>query len=173
MTSTYDYFKYGGKIKASKAQFDRRNDKYHFTKLSRLPDNKLRTVVTFVEGGKWIGDVTGELGQQALSKHKRYLEALRHNFANDISLLVRGRSLAESLYPVNNTIPIAAQLLFQQKIGIETLCILDDKYRLTSGWALQYPHDPLLQKLIVTIRNYKGFFSYKPQIIDQILVDRL
>lgn len=173
MTSSYDYFKYDGKIKVSRPQFDRRNDKYQFAKLARLPDNKLRTVVSFLEGASWIGDVTGELGEDAYIKHKRYLDALRRAFADDIGQLIRGTSLAEALYPKANTTPRAAQLLFQQKIGIETLVILDDTHKITNGWALQYPLDPLMQKLVVNIRNYKGFFSYKPQIIRQILVDRL
>lgn len=173
-TDSYDYFKYQGKVRVNRKQFDKRNDKFHFTKLARLPDNEFRTACAFMEGASWIGDVTGELGADALAKHKRYVESCSNSFRTDLNEIKKTcGSVSEGLYPKNNAVPRTVQLFQAGKIGLETLVILDDKLKVTKGWTVQYPFDPLIKKLIVTIRKYRGFFSYKPQIIDKILVDSI
>ena len=173
-TDSYDYFKYQGKIRANRSAFDKRNDKFHFAKLARLPDNELRTAAAFLAGGSWIGDVNGEVGHEAVLKHKKYSQSCSNSFRTELKeILKNGGSLSEILYPKNNTVPLPIQLYQAGKISIETLIILDDKLKITKGWALQYPYDPLLKKIIVNMQKFRGFFSYNQEKIFKILADSI
>ena len=57
-TSSYDFFKYGGKVKANASSFDQRRDKFYFQKLARHRDLRGFLVSNFIDRDiKWVGEL--------------------------------------------------------------------------------------------------------------------
>ena len=58
----YDYFKFRGRVRASESSFEKRKDKYHFIRLSKIykEDDLIRFLVSnFVKTkNMWVGNIT-------------------------------------------------------------------------------------------------------------------
>src|SRR5690606_3364760 len=64
-TTSYDYFKYNGKINISKETFEKRKDRFYFEKLAKKKHYKQYLLANLLEQksiwiGQWIKDKTGE-----------------------------------------------------------------------------------------------------------------
>ena len=76
-TSSYDYFKYNGKVNASPQSFEIRKDKFQFYKLSKHNDYKNYIVANMVNSDKkiWVGDL---LTNESDDIYKQWLKKINH-----------------------------------------------------------------------------------------------
>ena len=82
---TYDFFKYNGKVRASRSAFEKRNDKYFFAKLAKHKDVIGFLVANFVHGDRWVGDLVNE--QVAEKAYREWLmkkQSITYVFKNDL-----------------------------------------------------------------------------------------
>ena len=130
----YDALKYNFKTNANQKAFMGRKDRFFFAKLAKKFDtpNELigYYVSNFMHGSKWVGDLL-ENGDDNYVKWKRYQEALKYRFSEDISTLVdyihmKGIKFDNLfLSEDDGAHPPIIKLLIQDEISVETVVLLD------------------------------------------------
>ena len=168
-TSSYDYFKYRGKTNVTYQSFIKRRDRFMFAKLARLPSAKLRVAASFLEGCQWINEIVGTQGYDALIKHQKYIESYSYHFREQLKCF--DQPIGKLVQTNNGQPPLLAALYFQKKIDIETLIIIDGFVDFVTQWSREYSADPLMEKLITDIANFRGFFTYDRNKIKDVFVD--
>ena len=88
--SSYDFFKYHGKMKLNKSSFDTRRDKFYFKKIANLFPMRDDLVNFYVSGfirnpKMWIRDFVGVEADNFYIKWKAYQESLGYNFQQDVT----------------------------------------------------------------------------------------
>jgi hypothetical protein len=121
----FDYFKYNGKTSASLTSFDKRKDKFKFIKLStKLSDEQIIEyfVSNLISGKKYIGDFDSKTWQA----HKKVVQSVEYNFANDIEKLLTNVESFDILFQCDNgNHPKLIKAYLGKKIRLETLVILE------------------------------------------------
>lgn len=86
--SSYDYFKYNGKIKGAAKTFDALKNKYHYEKLARIADLRNYLVANFMDRPiKWVKDVLDERSEKVYNEFLRRKQSLTYIFKNEIAVL--------------------------------------------------------------------------------------
>ena len=121
----FDYFKYNGKTNASVKSFDKRKDKFKFIKLStKLSDDQIIEyfVSNLIIGKKYIGDFDIKTWQA----HKKIVQSVEYNFANDIEKLLTNVESFDILFQCDNgNHPKLVKAYLGKKISLETLVIFE------------------------------------------------
>tara|TARA_B100001750_G_scaffold242340_1_gene255562 strand:+ start:1334 stop:1924 length:591 start_codon:yes stop_codon:yes gene_type:complete len=121
----YDYFKYNGKTNATPQAFEKRKDKFKFGKLTRkLSDDQIVEyfVANLIRGKKWIGD----FNQRSWIQHKKIVQSVEYNFANDLEKLLTNVNNFDILFHCDNgNHPKLVKAYLGKKISLETLVILE------------------------------------------------
>jgi hypothetical protein len=153
--SDYDYFKYQGKVSASKDSFERRKDKYQFYRLSKHQDVEKLLVANFVERDlKWVGDVFDEEGQRVYSDWLRRQESLTYIFTNDIKKLLP--KFDDNVIIKDGQHPPLLRFYLRKEISVETLVILNDVFNFFPYWNKH------IEDTIIWPGIYKKCLKYKP-----------
>ena len=168
-SSSYDYFKYHGKTNVSKQSFTIRKDKYQFSKLSRkysLEELKDFYVANFINGnGDWVGNLLQD-GDENYTKWQKIQQSLTYTFENDIIYLfdsVDGAefwSMDDYFKPIDGGWPMLITKLMQDKIKLETVCILIDIVGCMPRWEKQITEDIIWPTWHRTITKYTPFIKY-------------
>ena len=97
----YDFFKYGGKSRATKASFNKRKDKYWFEKTSRkYSDQQIldfllsNFVITDNPQNLWIGEIINS-GERNYAEWMRRQQSLTYLFKEQSSELLSNGNLNE------------------------------------------------------------------------------
>lgn len=168
-TTDYDYIKYNGKTNVSLASYNRRKDRFMFDKLARCTDARLRIVCAMAEGITWVGDVAGDPGASAQTKHQKYLDATTYHFKQELNGLPQPLSVLVGSSKGQS--PKLAQLYFQKKVALETLVLIDTLVDFVSIWKDNCKSDPLMQKLITLICKYRAFLVHDRDKIKQVFTE--
>jgi hypothetical protein len=159
----YDFFRYSGKVRASKDSFNKRKDRYFFEKLSRKKNEKEVIdffVSNFIESSNpskmWVGELK-EKGEENYSNWKGRIQSLSYKFNQDLKKLTENHHLFEVLFSEKGSHPKIIKQYLAGKIYIETLVILDN---LTSFMSKLNCDDPVLSLVAHRIKKYKPFLSY-------------
>lgn len=153
--SDYDYFKYQGKVNASKDSFERRKDKYQFYRLSKHQDVEKLLVSNFVERDlKWVGDVFDEEGQRVYSEWLRRQESLTYIFTNDLKKLLP--KFDDNVIIKDGQHPPLLKLYLRKEISVETLVVLNDVFNFFPYWNKH------IEDTIIWPGIYKKCLKYKP-----------
>lgn len=181
-TSSYDYFKYNGKVRANIESFLKRKDKFFFRKLQKKYD-KNELVEFFVSnfivsGDNWIGSLVSQESEQNYALWRKNKESISYNYRNELSLLY-DYCLSNDI-PCNQLVlvedgnhPVLLRLLLQNKISLETIIILDDILRFTRYWNVKLD-DIIWDEKKKLIYKYRSFMKYDldkcKQITKEILL---
>jgi hypothetical protein len=172
-TKTYDYFKYGGAVKAKRESFEVRNDRYFFQKLSKRKDITDFLVSLFVYGKKdmWIGDVVrNEESEQMYRKWQKVKQSLTYVFMSDLEKF--NEDLVSSFIVEDGQHPHALKLLMREEIHIETFIILNDIMRFTPSWNRQIVEQNIWPEIRQKCKKYHPFLTYDKENLKKILVDK-
>ena len=169
-SETYDFFKYNGKVRASYGAFDKRNDKYFFSKLAKHKDPVGFLVANLYNNQDiWIGDLVNETATER--NYRDWLkkkQSLTYFFRGDLDNI---DNLKEEYKVRNGQHPVLFQRYLGKQIIPETLIIID---KLNRGCVFKYWNDSLsdpiwkveYNKLIklapfidVDIDKYKGILE--------------
>lgn len=157
-SKTYDYFKYGGKIKsASPAALQKRNDKVFFLKLAKHEDPFRFLLANFlVDPNCWIRDIA--YSSEAEKTYKEYIKrnlSLTYLFKSDIVSL--SKDIKSEIKCEVGKIPHLLTLYIQKKISLETMVILYDICALAQLWDAGLKDNPLWVDLGFKIAKYHPF----------------
>lgn len=156
---SYDYFKYGGKIKVSYGAFEKRNDRYFFSKLAKHKDPVGFLVANLYQNGDlWIGDLVNE---NATEKNYRdwlkKIQSLSYFFKNDLEQI---DNLKEEYKVKDHQHPHLFRRYLSKQITAETLIIIDklNKSCLFRYWD-QNLDDPVWKSEGVKLSKLSPFIS--------------
>jgi hypothetical protein len=163
MTSTsYDFFKYGGKTNVNKTSFEKNKAKFSFYKLSRkykLDELKYYYVSNFLEKDvKWVGDIAGPDGEDVYKKWQTRNQKLTYQFEQDIIHLFD--SSGNFLYVDNGNYPYLLTEMMHGDVMVETVAILNDIMGFFPMWDKKIQDDLIWPNWKLKIEKYTPFIRY-------------
>lgn len=156
-SSTFDYFKYNGRVNISIDSYKKRNDRYFFKKLAKEKDPKGLLISNFVYADAWIGDILKN--QQSEIIYKKWLnvkQSISYIFEQDLKKI---GNLKDAI-SADNSMPKLFTQYYRDEICLETLVILMDILRCCSYWSKHIKDDPLAKQTLQKIIKYKSFVKY-------------
>ena len=170
-TSSYDFFKYNGKVKANAHSFENRKDKFFFYRLSKMPEAKDLILANVLEDPKiWAGDL---LESNAHDKYQHWLkkqQSLGYLFRTDIAQLNPDDLNADLLTDGDH--PKLLRLYISDTISIETLAILNDLMNFFPYWEKKISDKILFPDINNRVRKYQPFLQYDKSKMRKILLDK-
>lgn len=171
-SKTYDYFKYGGRSKASRASFEKRNDKYFFHKLAKHRNLVDFLVANLIKDDQWVGDIVNNVNAE--SNYRSMLkvrESLSYTFKCDLDKF--SSPLLDNFKVEDGQHPTALKLYLEKEIHLETLLIINDLTGIMRSWNRKI-NDPIVwPSVYLKCKKYKPFLQYDEEKMKKILVDRI
>lgn len=172
-SDSYDFFKYGGKTRASVNSFETRPDKYFFNKLAKHKDVLHYVLANIIEDNPnvWVGDLANE--QQAEDNYRKWLsrqESFTYNFKNDLEKM--NSDYNSNLIVEGSNHPFLLKLFIKKQINIETLVALNDMCEFFSYWNKTIEEDIIWPSIYMKCKKYKPFLRYDKAKLKQIVVDK-
>ena len=159
----YDFFRYGGKSRATMASFNKRKDKYWFEKTSRkysdgeIVDFLLANFVT-TDNPKnlWIGEIINS-GERTYADWIRRQQSISYIFKEESSKLLEENEL-EELFQIGKGHPIILKKFLGSDISLETFVIFDIIFAFSEKFDEKLL-DPVWETVSLKIRKYKPFLN--------------
>ena len=173
----YDYFKYGGKSRASATSFNNRKDRYFFERMSRKKSDEqivqyfISNFISTEDPSKvWIGEIiqNGETNFQDWQKRN---QSLAYVFGDEIERVFKGSSF-DSYFDGNGQHPKILKEYLKGEVSIETLVILDR----ILGYAERFDKkilDPIWGAVSLKIKKYKPFLNIDVPRYKKILKEKV
>ena len=174
----YDFFKYGGKSRATMASFNKRKDKYWFEKTSRKYSDKevLDFLLSnFVSANNpenlWIGEIINS-GERTYAEWMKRQQSLTYLFKEQSNELLSNKKLNEVFDCSNNKHPIVLKKYLGGEISLETLMILEKVFSFVKNFDKKLT-DPVWETVSLKIKKYTPFininvFPYKKILREMI-----
>ncbi len=175
----YDFFKYGGKSRATMTSFNKRKDKYWFEKTSRkysdqeITDFLLSNFVnTDTPQNLWIGEIINS-GERKYADWMRRQQSLTYLFKEQSKKLLLEKKLEEVFNCSKGHPPILKKYLGGE-ISLETLVIFEKIFSFGKKFNRKLK-DPVWETVNMKMKKYIPFlninvFQYKKilrEIIDE------
>ena len=161
--SKYDFFKYGGKSKATITSFNKRKDKYWFEKTSRKYSDKeiLDFLLSnFVAADNpqnvWIGEIINS-GERTYTEWMRRQQSLTYLFREQSNELFSEIKLNDALNCSKGHPPVLKKFL-SGKISLETLVIYDKIFLFGKTFDKKLL-DPVWETVSLKIKKYNPFLN--------------
>ena len=176
----YDFFKYGGKSRATMASFNKRKDKYWFEKTSRKYSDKevldfllSNFVSTNNPENLWIGEIINS-GERTYAEWMKRQQSLTYLFKEQSNELLFNKKLNEVFDCSNNKHPIVLKKYLGGEISLETLMILEKVFSFRKNFDKKLT-DPVWETVSLKIKKYTPFlninvFPYK-KILRELIND--
>lgn len=169
--STYDYFKYNGKVKAKVSSFEIRKDKYMFHKLSKHRNPVGLIVSNILEDNcKWSGNLFTEEANSNFLQWENRIQSLTYNFKNEIENM--DDKLLKNFVIDGGQHPLTLELYYRKEISIETLIILNDVFDIFPKWNKEIDDVVIWPDTYNVCMKYKSFFDYDIKNMKNILKER-
>ena len=158
-STTYDFHKYNGKVKASVDSYKSRNDMFAFEKMAKIVKQEDRVdffVSHFLKDPKcWIKNMS----KPTYEEYKERIKNFPIRFKEDLQYI--SHSNPKQLFSVTKDIPEIHKLCLNRTLSLETLVAIDkffpfiDKHKKEVSVPIVFPDH--IDRLI----NYRPFFENK------------
>ena len=176
--TSYDYFKYNGKIKVSNDSFLKRRDKFFFAKLERnYRGNEL--VYFFVSNfldndSSWSGSLVGSESEKKYLEWRKRIESLKYNFKVECEKLqneidYEDKSFDEYFKVVDANHPDILRKYMGKHISLETFTIMDGILNFTKQWNSHLKDDIMYYTVRDKSNKYKPFLQVDLQAYREIM----
>ena len=175
-TTTYDYFKYSGKVNVKEESFLKRRDKFFFSKLERKYNKQqLRDlfVSNFADGEDfWIGNVLTLKSEKVYIEWKKRQDSLSYILENDFKFLkdyYDERNIDfNSLFVMEDGHPILLKCILRNDIYVETMIIIDRVLNYSRKWS-KVVDDPVWTEFKKRMDKYSPFVVFNDKKGKEIL----
>ncbi len=173
----YDFFKYGGKSRATMSSFNKRKDKYWFEKTSRkYSDEEVLNflLANFVNADTpqnlWIGEIINS-GERTYAEWMRRKQSMTYIFKEQSEKLLLETDL-EKLFNCSKGHPLVLKRYLGGEISLETLMILEKVFSFAKDFDKKLS-DPVWETVSFKIKKYSPFlniniFQYKKALREMI-----
>ena len=171
----FDFFKYGGKSRATITSFNKRKDKYWFEKTSRKYSDQ--EIVDFLLANfattdnpqnLWIGEIINS-GERNYSQWMKRNQSLTYLFKEQSNELLLEKNLNEVFDCSKGHPPILKKYLGGE-ISLETLTILEKVFSFVSKFDKKLT-DPVWESVSLKIKKYNPFLNINTFPFKKILRD--
>ena len=169
----YDFFKYGGKSRATITSFNRRKDKYFFEKSSRKYSDKeivnflvSNFVATDTPQNLWIGSLINE-GERTYVEWMKRQQSLTYLFKEQSEELLSEIKLEDAFNCSKGHPPVLKKFL-GGKISPEVLVIYDKIFQFGNVFDTKLL-DPVWEIVSLKIRKYNPFIHIDVSDYKQLL----
>ena len=159
----YDFFRYGGKSRATMASFNKRKDKYWFEKTSRkYSDAEIvnfllaNFVTTDNPKNLWIGEIINS-GERTYSDWMKRQQSMSYMFKEQSNELLGNNNLDEVL-ECKKGHPIILKRFLGGDISLETFVIFDIIFAFSERFDKKLK-DPVWETVSLKIKKYKPFLN--------------
>ena len=173
----FDFFKYGGKSRATMTSFNKRKDKYWFEKTSRkYSDQQIldfllsNFVIADNPQNLWIGEIINS-GERNYADWMRRKQSLTYLFKEQSEKLLSENEL-ETVFDCSKGHPVILKRYLGGEISLETLTILEKVFSFVKDFDTKLT-DPVWETVSLKIRKYIPFininvFNYK-KILKEVI----
>ena len=173
----YDFFKYGGKCRATMASFNKRKDKYFFERTSRkYSDEEILNfllsnfVNTDTPQNLWIGEIINS-GERIYAEWMRRIQSLTYIFKEQSQKLLSERDL-ETVFDCSKGHPLLLKSYLGGETSLETLIILEKVFSFRKNFDKKL-QDPVWESVSLKIKKYNPFLNINVFNYKKILRDAL
>ena len=159
----YDFFKYGGKSRATMTSFNKRKDKYWFEKTSRkYSDEEVLDflLANFVNANNpqnlWIGEIINS-GERTYAEWMRRRQSLTYIFKEQSEKLLSENDL-EELFNCSKGHPLVLKRYLGGEISLETLTILEKVFSFAKDFDKKLK-DPVWESVSLKLKKYLPFIN--------------
>ena len=159
----YDFFKYGGKSRATMASFNKRKDKYWFEKTSRKYSDQ--EVIDFLLSNfvnatnpqnLWIGEIINS-GERTYAQWKMRQQSLTYMFKEQSENLLSENDL-EKVFNCSKGHPVVLKKYLGGEISLETLSILERIFSFQKNFDKKLT-DPVWETVSMKLKKYLPFLN--------------
>ena len=171
----FDFFKYGGKSRATITSFNKRKDKYWFEKTSRKYSDQ--EIVDFLLANfattdnpqnLWIGEIINS-GERNYSQWMKRNQSLTYLFKEQSNELLLEKNLNE-VFDCSKGHPVILKKYLGGEISLETLTILEKVFSFVSKFDKKLT-DPVWESVSLKIKKYNPFLNINVFPFKKILRD--
>ena len=153
----FDFFKYGGKSRATVASFNKRKDKYWFEKTSRkYSDQQVldfllsNFVIADNPQNLWIGEIINS-GERNYADWMRRKQSLTYLFKEQSGKLLSENEL-ETIFDCSKGHPVILKKYLGGEISLETLTIMEKVFSFVRDFDKKLT-DPVWETVSLKIKN--------------------
>tara|TARA_B100001123_G_scaffold1045_1_gene1438 strand:+ start:387 stop:1001 length:615 start_codon:yes stop_codon:yes gene_type:complete len=170
----YDYFKFQGKVRANESSFEKRKDKHHFIRLSKIYKDEELTkffVSNFVKSKDlWVGNATSPEGRSNYIAWKTKIQSLPYVFENELEEMFDENENFNDIFNVEDgQHPPIVRHVFGEEVSLETFIVLDSILNFTSKFNEKIEETVIWPELYSMINNYAPFVVVNKQKYVDIL----
>ena len=159
----YDFFRYGGKSRATMTAFNKRKDKYWFEKTSRkYSDQEVIDFLlsNFVNASNpqnlWIGEIINS-GERTYAQWKMRQQSLTYMFKEQSENLLSENDL-EKVFNCSKGHPVVLKKYLGGEISLETLSILERIFSFQKNFDKKLS-DPVWETVSIKLKKYLPFLN--------------
>ena len=159
----YDFFKYGGKSRATMASFNKRKDKYWFEKTSRkYSDQQIldfllsNFVITDNPQNLWIGEIINS-GERTYAEWKMRQQSLTYMFKEQSENLLSENDLSK-VFSCSKGHPLLLKKYLGGEVSLETLSILERIFSFQKNFDKKLT-DPVWETVSLKLKKYLPFIN--------------
>lgn len=160
-TSSYDFFKYNGKLKTNIDAFDNRKDKYYFHRIARKYNKEEFTdflVANFLENpGVWIGKLLDEEANQIYVQYQKNMQSLGYIFEEDCKHLFESVDNPNDILKTNGEHPVLLKKAFRNEVSFQTVYILNQILNFVPVWKQKINDTIVWPNFESKLNKYSGF----------------
>lgn len=160
-TSSYDYFKYNGKVKVTVDAFDNRRDKYFFHRIARKYNKEEFTdflVANFLEDpGVWIGKLLDEEANERYVQYQKNMQSLGYIFEEDCRHLFESVDNPNDVLKTSGEHPVLLKKAFRNEVSIQTVYILNQILNFVPVWKEKIVDTIVWPNFENKLNKYSGF----------------
>lgn len=165
-TDGYDAIKYNYKSNVSSSSFLKRKDKYFFAKIGKNYSKDIigYYVSNFKEGVAYAGEMINEVGDTNYNNHLRITQSIHRVFSIDINKLseINETDFNGLFESKEGQIPLIIELLMQEEISLETVCILNSILGFVERESKKIGDTIMWPDLKRKILKYTPFVNFNP-----------
>ena len=159
----FDFFKYGGKSRATMTSFNKRKDKYWFEKTSRkYSDQQIldfllsNFVIADNPQNLWIGEIINS-GERNYADWMRRKQSLTYLFKEQSGKLLSENEL-ETVFDCSKGHPVILKKYLGGEISLETLTIMEKVFSFVKDFDKKLT-DPVWETVSLKIKKYIPFIN--------------
>jgi len=171
----YDFFKYGGKSRATVTSFNKRKDKYWFEKTSRkYSDQEIVDFLlsNFINANNpqnlWIGEIINS-GERTYAEWMMRQQSLTYLFKEQLSELLSEKNLDE-VFNCSMGHPLLLKKYLGGEISLETLSILEKVFSFKKDFDKKLT-DPVWETVSLKLKKYLPFLNINVFQFKKVLRD--
>ena len=170
----YDYFKFQGRVRANESSFEKRKDKHHFIRLSKIYKDEELTkffVSNFVVSKDlWVGNATSAEGRQNYIAWKAKIQSLPYVFENEVEAMFDENETFNDIFNVEDgQHPPIVRHVFGNEVSLETFVVLDSILNFSPKFNEKIEESVIWPELYSMFNNYAPFVVVNKQKYVDIL----